>query len=174
MEGRRKYLFRCNFLSCSESTEIWHADSFCVKKCPCVFFSTSGETRLQTRSWKSTPLLPPPPPFSNGVKHTHAQCFSSQWSKSYNVWRWTQGEGGGGGFSCNLVHISLPSWKKNTEIFQHKKNRHTKFQWIPSISKNRNEIGTYASLPRSPSIMITRNYIVILKLECTVFINVIF
>ena len=23
--------------SCSESAEIWHADSFCSKKCPCVF-----------------------------------------------------------------------------------------------------------------------------------------
>ena len=49
--------------------------TLCVKKCP--FF-----------------CHPPPPP-SNGVKHTHAQCFSSQRLKSYNVWRWTKGEGGG-------------------------------------------------------------------------------
>ena len=38
---------------------------FCVKKCPWVSFFTSGETRLQTRSWKSSPpsaLFPPPPP----------------------------------------------------------------------------------------------------------------
>ena len=33
-----------------------------------------------------------------------------------------------------------------------KKHRHAKFQWIPSNLKNRNEIGTYASLWRSPLI----------------------
>ena len=89
----------------------WHADSFCVKKCPCGFFFTSREKRLQTRSWKSTPSSALPPSPSNGVKHIHAQCFSSQRSKSYNVWRQTQG---GNGFSCNLIHIFLLSWKKNT------------------------------------------------------------
>ena len=31
-------VFRCDFSSCSESTEIWHADPFCVKKCPWFFF----------------------------------------------------------------------------------------------------------------------------------------
>ena len=38
VEGRRKYLFHCDFPSCSESTEIWHADSFCVP----VFFFQEG------------------------------------------------------------------------------------------------------------------------------------
>ena len=37
VEEGRKYLFRCDFFSCSESTEIWHASSFAVKKCPCFF-----------------------------------------------------------------------------------------------------------------------------------------
>ena len=32
------HLFRCDFPSCLESAEIRHADPFCVKKCPCVFF----------------------------------------------------------------------------------------------------------------------------------------
>ena len=31
VEGRRKYLFRCDFSSCSESAEIWHADSFAIQ-----------------------------------------------------------------------------------------------------------------------------------------------
>ena len=44
------WLFRSDFPSCSVSNEIWHSDSFSVKKCPWIFFSTSGETRLQTRS----------------------------------------------------------------------------------------------------------------------------
>ena len=43
--------------------------------------------------------------------------------------------------------------KKNRDIGEHKKSRHAKFQWIPSNLKNSNEIGTYASLPRSPSIV---------------------
>ena len=30
MAGRHMYLFRSDFSSCLESTEIWHADSFCV------------------------------------------------------------------------------------------------------------------------------------------------
>ena len=51
------YPFRCDFSSCSECTEIWHADSFCVKNCcSCAFH------KLQTCSWKSTTKSPPPPP----------------------------------------------------------------------------------------------------------------
>ena len=42
VKERRMYLFRCDFSSCSESAEIWHADSFCVKKCPCLFFHKRG------------------------------------------------------------------------------------------------------------------------------------
>ena len=117
VKERRMCLFWFDFSSCSESAEIWHADSFCVKKCPCVFFFTSGETRLETRSWKSTP----PPPLSNGVKHTHAQCFSSQRSKSYNVWRQTRGENAlavigawNRGYSLALVIFIIqvgPKWR---------------------------------------------------------------
>ena len=42
------YLFRCNFSSCSESPEIWHADSFCVKKCPCFFSHEQGNNASNT------------------------------------------------------------------------------------------------------------------------------
>ena len=92
----------------------------CQKMSLCIF-STSGETRLQTRTWKSTHPSPPPPPppSSNGVKYTLAQCFSSQRTKSYNVWRRTQGEGGA--FSLNLVNIFVPSWKKNRTFFNTKR-----------------------------------------------------
>ena len=80
--------------------------TLCVSKNVRLFFYKQGNeasnTLLKVHPPPSCPLSPP----SNGVKHTHAQCFSSQWSKSYNVWRRTEG---GDGFSCNLVHIVLPS-----------------------------------------------------------------
>ena len=55
----------------------------------------------------------------------------------------------------NVLEALFPRlWeKKNRDIGEHKKSRHAKFQWIPSNLKNSNEIGTYASLPRSPSIV---------------------
>ena len=68
-------------------------------KCLPVFLFSQAEKRgLKLIALESPPLLPPPPPSasppptSNGVKHTHAKCFSSQQSKSYNVCRRTQGE----------------------------------------------------------------------------------
>ena len=81
IEERRMYLFRCNFSSCSESAEIWHADSFYVKKCPCVFFhkreNKASNTFLKVHPPppspppSPSPLPPPPPPLpSNSVKHT--------------------------------------------------------------------------------------------------------
>ena len=48
----------------------------------------------------------------------------------------------------NLVHICHPSWKK-------KQGHFAKFQWIPSSLRSRYEIGTYASLPWSLSIVIS-------------------
>ena len=49
--------FRSDFPSCSEFAEICYADSFCVKKCPCVFFSKKEQKYGQ--NWVK---IPPPPP----------------------------------------------------------------------------------------------------------------
>ena len=38
MQAGPKWLFRSDFPSCSESAEIWHVYSFCVKKCPGFVF----------------------------------------------------------------------------------------------------------------------------------------
>ena len=45
VEGRLMYLFRCNFSSCSESTEIQYGmlTLFVLKKCPCAFFPRAGK-----------------------------------------------------------------------------------------------------------------------------------
>ena len=48
--GRRKHLFRCDLSSCSESAEIWYADSFCVKKCPRVFLPQSKSYNVWIRT----------------------------------------------------------------------------------------------------------------------------
>ena len=60
------YLFRCDFTSCSESTEIWHADSFCVKKCPVIF---SRRQNNMDKIARKSPQPPPPPlcPSPNNV-----------------------------------------------------------------------------------------------------------
>ena len=55
-----KWLFRSDFPSCSESPEIWHVYSFCVKKCPCGFFFSRMQKHLDKFVSNSTP--PPPPP----------------------------------------------------------------------------------------------------------------
>ena len=69
------------FPSCSESTEIWHADSFSVKKHLCIFFHKQGNkasntflkvhSPLPSRN-PHTPPPPPPPPPSNSIKDTHS------------------------------------------------------------------------------------------------------
>ena len=59
--------------------------------------------------------------------------------------------GEGGGLSRACLKPRFPTCGKKTDIFWHKKSQHAKFQRIPSNLNNCNEIGTYASLPRSPS-----------------------
>ena len=150
VEGRRKYLFCCDFSSCSESAEIWHAYSFCVKKCPCGFFFKKAEkygphyTKIHP-----SPLCPSPNIVGFRSLRTKTLCMCV----FYNI-----GGGGGGGrrrgvwtFKSVFEASFRRLWKKNTDIFWHEKSRHAKFQRIPSNLKNRNEIGTYASLPQSPS-----------------------
>ena len=38
MQGKHMYRLHCDFASCSESTEIRHANSFYVKNCPGPYF----------------------------------------------------------------------------------------------------------------------------------------
>ena len=110
MEERRMYLFRYDFSSCSESTEIRHADSSYVKSCTHTYFLKSRK-----QGFKHTDESPPPSPLSLSPSNCgNAQCFSSQGSKSYVV-----REGGGGRFMPNFVHICLPAWKnqQHRDIF---------------------------------------------------------
>ena len=108
----------CNdFQSCSESDEINCAMQTIFVEAISPWSFTSGETRLQTRSWKSNPLPPPPPPLplppppiACSVYNTHALCFGSQGSNCYAIWRRR------GGFAGNFVLIFLASWKKNKHI----------------------------------------------------------
>ena len=92
---------------------------FVSKNVPVFFFSTSGEMRLQTCSWKSTPPPPPPPPppLQWHNTHTHAQCFTSQRLKSYNVWRRTQGEGVVGFRAIWSIFFCFLEKKKHRDIF---------------------------------------------------------
>ena len=90
---------------------------FVSKNVPVFFFSQAGKRGLK----HALESPPPPPPLSNGVKHTHAQCFSSQRSKSYNVWRQTRGENAlavigawNRGYSLALVIFIIqvgPKWR---------------------------------------------------------------
>ena len=53
--------FRSDFPSCSESAEIWHVYSFCVKRCPWFFFQECR--KIWTKLWQiQLPPSPPPPP----------------------------------------------------------------------------------------------------------------
>ena len=64
--SRPQMTFPSDFPSCSESAEIWHVNSFCVKKCPCFFFfPQAGKQGLKHILESSPPphlLAPPPPP----------------------------------------------------------------------------------------------------------------
>ena len=57
------WLFCSDFSSCLESAEIWHADSFSVKKCSCVFFPQVGK-----QGFKHVLESPPPPTSGDGQR----------------------------------------------------------------------------------------------------------
>ena len=97
-----KWLFRSDFPSWSESAEIWHVYSFCVKRCPC-FFPQAGKQGFK-HILESSP--PPPPPLqspSNSVKDT-CTVF---WPSKMKILRCleTDREGGGGGGGLNLMQF---------------------------------------------------------------------
>ena len=60
MEERRMYLFRCDFSSCSESTEIWHVD---LKNVPVGFFVFNKAEKYAKYYVKIHPNPSPPPLF---------------------------------------------------------------------------------------------------------------
>ena len=73
VKGRHTYLFCCDFSSCSESEELWHADSFLCQKMSLGFFFHKWGNEASNSLLKVQPpsALSPPPPPPNGVKHTH-------------------------------------------------------------------------------------------------------
>ena len=133
------YLFRCDFSSCLESTQIWHAYSFCVKTFPCVFSFKKAE-KYGPHYMKidpPPPPTPPPPPVSVSkhcripivweLKHCPCVCFTPL----------DRAEGGGGGgLSRACLKPRFPACeKKHGDIFWHKKSQHAKFQLEKSNRK---------------------------------------
>ena len=111
------WLFRSDFPSCSESSEIWH-DSFSVKKCPWIFFHKRGNkasnTFLKVHPPPPTLLASPPPHPSNSVKDTHTVFWLSR-IEILHCLKMDRGGGGGGG--VELDAIFLYSWKKTQGHF---------------------------------------------------------
>ena len=136
IEGfRGMYLFRCNFSSCSESTEIWHADSFVLLKCPCFFSRRHKNMDKIARS--STPPSLCPSPNNVGFRFLRAKtpcvCVILE-------------EGGVVDFQECVWSLVYPLVEKKSGTFFN-----TKRVGMPNFNvKNCNEIGTYASLSTEP------------------------
>ena len=137
------WLFRSDFPSCSGSAEIWHGDSFSVKKCPFFFFHKRGYKASNTflKVHPSPTLL--------------AECFGSQGSKSYVVRRWTER---GSWISRNFVHIFLHSWRKKRTLFYTKRVHRPNFSQFWATWKNSYEIVTLGQLAWSHSIIMKQVY----------------
>ena len=116
------YLFHCNFSSCSESAEISHADSFCVK----IFFK-QAEKYVQN---STTPLSLSVSKQCRILRtKTLCMCVLTVFPPL--------GERGGG-LSWTCLKPCFPACgKKKTGTFFY--------------LKNCNEIHTYASLSQNPS-----------------------
>ena len=148
VEGRCMYLFRCNFSCCSESTEIRHANSFCVEKCPCIFSSRQKNT--DKIAWKSHPP-PPPPTLSLGPSPNNVGFPSLRTETLYMGVIPTIG--GRGELSWTCLKPCFPACgKKPRHLLTQKQSA-----WLISVDSEQleksqwNTVGTYASLPQSPS-----------------------
>ena len=78
-KSRPKWQNCSDFQCCSESDEMYCAVQTIFVETISLCFFTSGETRLQTRSWKSNSQPPPPspptlPPASNSVQCIQQTC----------------------------------------------------------------------------------------------------
>ena len=95
MESGPKWQIHSDFPSCSESAEIAMPTLFPWKNVAVFFFHKWGNKASNMfLKVPPSPFPPPPPPPSSNSGHTHAQCFGSQGSKFYIVWRRTEREGG--------------------------------------------------------------------------------
>ena len=114
---------------------------FLLKNVPVVFFFEESR-KIWTKLHKNPPIV--------GLLslRTKTLCMCV-----LRHWRGRRAEGGWGRLSRACLKPCFPACGKKTDIFLQKKSRHAKFQRIPSNLKNRTEIGTYASLWRSSSIM---------------------
>ena len=136
VEERHVNQFRCDFSSSSECTEIWHANSFCVTKCPCFF------PQVRKKGFKHA-FESPPPPLQWRETHVHSVLVL----KDRNPTLFGDGErerrGGGGGvggwvFAQFCLYFSALLKKRG--IFNTIKSWHAKFQCLLSNLKNGNEI----------------------------------
>ena len=145
VQERHMYRFRCDFSSCSESTEICHANSFLVKNVP---VSSSRQKNMDKPRWKS-----PPPPVSPSPNDVGFRCLKNE--QCVGGGGGNRGGGGGVDFHARVWSLVFPLVEKNVwDIFPRKKSLHAWFQWILRNLKNRDETHTWAFLAWSPSIAI--------------------
>ena len=150
------YLFCCDFLSCSESTEIWHADLFVLKMSLWfVCFFLSRRQKNMDRIARHPPFPTPPPTLCPSPDNTGFWNLRGKTPCVFVVCYWRRGGGGRGGerwgwISRTCLKPCFPACGEKRDIYHHKKSRHAKF---PSNLKNSREIGTYSFLSWSPSIM---------------------
>ena len=140
--------FRCDFSSCSEFTEIWQADSFCVKKCPCFF---KEGWKICTKYAQNSTISPPPPPLSLSISKQHSILFLESQNTVHVSFTLSEGGRGEGCWTFkNMFEALFPHlWEKTEGHFLTQKELACQIQRILSNLKNCNEIGTYASLDRA-------------------------
>ena len=145
VQASPKWLLRSNFPSCSESAEIWHVYSFCVKKCPWFFFQECR--KLWTKLHQ---IQTPPPPSLHLCPSPNNVEFRSLRDKTLcmcllRYWREIEG-GRKVNFQECVWSLASPLVEKKHRDVLHKKSRHAKFQLIRSNLENRYLIGCLISL----------------------------
>ena len=97
-----KWVFRSHLPSCSESAEILHVYSFCVKKCPCGFFQECRNIWTKLRQ-----IQPPPPPSLSVSKQRRISIFEGQ-NTVHVSFMLLEGYWGGGGGGVNFSMCLKP------------------------------------------------------------------